>query len=37
MNKILNDAVDWYSSTCPHGRPVIFELSLDELKNKYER
>ncbi len=37
MNKLLNDAVDWYSSTCPHGRPVIFELSLDELKNKYER
>ncbi len=37
MNKLLNDAVDGYSSTCPHGRPVIFEMSLDDLKNKYER
>lgn len=37
MNKLLNDSVEWYSSTCPHGRPVIFEISLDELKDKYER
>ncbi|MFK7780270.1 MAG: DNA mismatch repair endonuclease MutL [Candidatus Gracilibacteria bacterium] len=37
MNKLLNDSLTDYSSTCPHGRPVIFELSLDELKNKYER
>ncbi len=37
MNKLLNDAVLDYSSTCPHGRPVVFEISLEELKNKYER
>lgn len=37
MNALLNDAVEWYSSTCPHGRPVIFEITLDELKDKYER
>jgi DNA mismatch repair protein MutL len=37
MNKLLNDAVENYSSTCPHGRPVVFEVSLEELKKKYER
>jgi len=37
MNKLLNDSIMDYSSTCPHWRPVVFELSLDELKNKYER
>lgn len=37
MNKLLNESVDTYSSTCPHGRPVIFEIDLEELKNKYER
>lgn len=37
MNKLLNDAVLDYSRTCPHGRPVAFEISLDELKKKYER
>lgn len=37
MNKLLNDALEWYSSTCPHGRPVIFEISLQDLKDKYER
>ncbi len=37
MNKLLNDSVLDYSSTCPHGRPVIFEISLNELKDKYER
>ncbi len=37
MNKLLNDSLDWYSSTCPHWRPVVFDVSLDELKNKYER
>lgn len=37
MNALLEQAVEWYSSTCPHGRPVVFEISLDELKNKYER
>jgi len=37
MNKLLNDSVLDYSSTCPHWRPVIFEISLWELKDKYER
>lgn len=37
INKLLNDSVLDYSATCPHGRPVIFEIWLDELKNKYER
>jgi DNA mismatch repair protein MutL len=37
MNKLLNDSIINYSSTCPHWRPVIFEIGLDELKDKYER
>lgn len=37
MNKLLTDAYLEYSSTCPHGRPVIWEVWLDELKKKYER
>jgi DNA mismatch repair protein MutL len=37
MNKLLNESLESYSSTCPHGRPVIYEITLDELKNKYER
>jgi DNA mismatch repair ATPase MutL len=37
MNKLLNDASLDYSATCPHWRPVIFEIWLDDLKNKYER
>ncbi|MCP4523991.1 MAG: DNA mismatch repair endonuclease MutL [Candidatus Gracilibacteria bacterium] len=37
MNKLLNDAVMDYSATCPHGRPVIYEIDLQELQNKYER
>lgn len=37
MNKLLNDAILDYSSTCPHGRPVVFNIHLEELKNKYER
>ena len=37
MNKLLNDAVMDYSATCPHGRPVIYEMSLQELQDKYER
>ncbi len=37
MNKLLHDSVLDYSATCPHGRPVVFEISLDELKDKYER
>jgi DNA mismatch repair protein MutL len=37
MNKLLNDAVLDYSRTCPHGRPVAFEINIEELKKKYER
>ncbi len=37
MNKLLNDSALDYSSTCPHGRPVVFEIGMDELKGKYER
>ena len=37
MNKLLNDSVTDYSATCPHWRPVIFEIDLKELKDKYER
>jgi DNA mismatch repair protein MutL len=37
MNKLLKDSTLDYSSTCPHGRPVSFEIDLHELKNKYER
>ncbi len=37
MNKLLNDSVLDYSATCPHGRPVVYEINLEELKNKYER
>jgi len=37
MNKLLNDSVTDYSATCPHGRPVVFDINLNELKDKYER
>ena len=37
MNKLINDSILDYSSTCPHWRPVVFEIWLDELKGKYER
>lgn len=37
MNALLNDAVIDYSATCPHGRPVVYEIGLEDLKNKYER
>jgi DNA mismatch repair protein MutL len=37
MNKLLNDAISDYSATCPHGRPVIYEIWLQELQDKYER
>ncbi|NDK08176.1 DNA mismatch repair endonuclease MutL [Candidatus Gracilibacteria bacterium] len=37
MNKLLNESVLSYSSTCPHGRPSVFEITLEELKKKYDR
>lgn len=37
MNKLLNESVLSYSSTCPHWRPSVFEITLEELKKKYDR
>ncbi len=37
MEQLVHDAELTYSSTCPHGRPVIFEMSLEELKGKFDR
>ncbi|MDQ7008675.1 MAG: DNA mismatch repair endonuclease MutL [Candidatus Gracilibacteria bacterium] len=37
MNKLLNDSVLDYSATCPHGRPVVYDIDLMELQGKYER
>ncbi len=37
INKLLHDAAIDYSATCPHGRPVVYDISLDELLDKYER
>lgn len=37
MNQLLYDAALDYSATCPHGRPVIWEIGLEELQKKYER
>ncbi len=37
MNKLLNESELSYSSTCPHWRPSVFEISLQELKKKYDR
>ncbi len=37
INKLLNDSILSYSSTCPHWRPVVFDIWLEELKWKYNR
>jgi len=37
MNKLLFDSVLDYSATCPHWRPVVYDIDLMELQNKYER
>jgi len=37
MNKLLNDASLDYSLTCPHWRPVIYEILLHDLKTKFDR
>lgn len=37
MNKLIEESQNFYSFTCPHGRPVIFEMSLEDLKNLFER
>ncbi len=37
INALLYDAALDYSATCPHGRPVVYNISLEELLWKYER
>ncbi len=37
MNALLRDASIEYSATCPHGRPVVYNIDLDSLQKKYER
>ena len=37
MNKLLNDSILDYSATCPHWRPVVYDIDLLELQGKYER
>ena len=37
MNRLLCDWALEYSATCPHGRPVIYEIDLHTLQWKYER
>lgn len=37
MNALLKDASMEYSATCPHGRPVVYDINLDDLQKKYER
>ena len=37
MEALVEDAGFTYSSTCPHGRPVIFEIGIDDLKGKFDR
>lgn len=37
MNALLKDAYSDYSATCPHGRPVVYDIHLEELQKKYER
>lgn len=37
MNHLLQDASLEYSATCPHGRPVVYDISLEDLLGKYER
>lgn len=37
IQALLKDAVVDYSATCPHGRPVAFEIDLDDLKWKFDR
>lgn len=37
MNALLKDASMEYSATCPHGRPVVYDINLEDLQKKYER
>ena len=37
MSALLRDASLDYSATCPHGRPVVYDIDLESLQKKYER
>lgn len=37
IHQLLYDASLDYSATCPHGRPVVYDIDLQELQKKYER
>jgi DNA mismatch repair ATPase MutL len=37
MQRLVSNASLDYSATCPHGRPVVFNVWLQELQKKYER
>ena len=37
MNRLLCDSILDYSATCPHWRPVVYDIDLIELQAKYER
>ena len=37
MKQLLQDAQITYSATCPHGRPVVFEIDLQDLKWRFDR
>jgi len=37
INKLLEDAYNIYSQTCPHWRPVAFKMSIDDISSKFNR
>ena len=38
MDKLVENLIPFHlSTTCPHGRPIFFEFSLDELKKQFKR
>jgi DNA mismatch repair protein MutL len=38
MDQLVEDLIPFRpSTTCPHGRPIFFALSLDELKKQFKR
>lgn len=37
MNKLLNEASLYYNKTCPHGRSVVYEISIFDLKRHHWR
>lgn len=37
MEELLAQSFDSYTSTCPHGRPVVFQIHKDDLKWRFDR